>query len=124
VMFAPGETVMPHVKAGKLRALAVTSAHRATTLPELPTVSESGVPGYDAIGWFGLLAPSGTPPAIVEKISRDANRVLADPEVKQRMLALGAEPSGDAPQEFGRFIHADQAKWANLMRERGITLAE
>lgn len=122
VMFAPGETVMPHVKAGKLQALAVTSARRATALPDLPTVSESGVPGYEAIGWFGLLAPAATPRALVERISRDANRVLADPEVRKLMLALGAEPSGDTPEEFGRFIRADQAKWSQLMRERGISI--
>jgi tripartite-type tricarboxylate transporter receptor subunit TctC len=124
VMFAPGETVMAHVHAGKLRALAVTSAQRATALPDLPAVAESGVPGYEAIGWFGLLAPAATPRSIVEKISRDANQVLADPEVKQRMLALGAEPSGDTPGEFARFIHDDQAKWSKLMRERGIVVTE
>jgi tripartite-type tricarboxylate transporter receptor subunit TctC len=122
VMFAPGETVMSQVKAGRLRALAVTSAKRATAIPDLPTVAEAGVPGYEAIGWFGLLAPVATPRAIVEKISRDANAVLADPDVRQKMLALGAEPSGDTPQEFGRFILADQAKWSKLMRERGIVV--
>jgi tripartite-type tricarboxylate transporter receptor subunit TctC len=122
VMFAPGETVMPQVKAGRLRALAVTSARRATAIPDLPTVAEAGVPGYEAIGWFGLLAPAATPKAIVEKVSRDANAVLADPEVRAKMLALGAEPWADTPEEFGRFIHADQAKWSKLMRERGIVV--
>ena len=122
VMFAPGETVMPQVKAGKLRALAVTSAKRASAIPDLPTVSEAGVPGYEAIGWFGLLAPSATPHALVEKISRDANAVLANPDVHSKMLALGAEPSGDTPREFGRFIRADQAKWTKLMKERGIVV--
>jgi len=122
VMFAPGETVMPQVKAGRLRALAVTSARRASALPDLPTVAEAGVPGYEAIGWFGLLAPAATPRALVEKLSRDANAVLADREVRSKMLALGAEPSGDTPDEFARFIHADQAKWTKLMRERGIVV--
>jgi len=124
VMFAPGETVMGHVKAGKLRALAVTSAKRASAIPELPTVSEAGVPGYEAIGWFGLLAPVATPRALVERISRDANRVLADPDVRERMLALGAEPSGDSPEAFGRFIRADQAKWSRLVAERGIRIED
>ncbi len=124
VMFAPGETVMPQVRAGKLKALAVTSARRATALPEYPTVAEAGVAGYEAIGWFGLLAPVATPNALVERISRDANQVLADAQVKQRMLGLGAEPSGDTPEEFGRFIHADQAKWTKLMRERGIAATD
>jgi tripartite-type tricarboxylate transporter receptor subunit TctC len=122
VMFAPGETVMSHVKAGKLRALAVTSANRASTVPDLPTLAEAGVPGYEAIGWFGLLAPAATAKSLVERISRDANRVLADPEVRDRMLALGAEPSGDTPEAFGRFIRADQAKWSRLVRERGISV--
>jgi tripartite-type tricarboxylate transporter receptor subunit TctC len=120
VMFAPGETVMPHVQAGKLRALAVTSLRRATALPQLPTAAESGLPGYEAIGWFGLLAPAATPPALVAKLSADANQVLADPEVKRKMLAMGAEPSGNSPQAFGDFIRADMAKWARLMAERGI----
>jgi tripartite-type tricarboxylate transporter receptor subunit TctC len=121
VMFAPAQTVMPHVQGGKLKAFAVTSAKRSTTLPDLPTVAEAGVPGYEAIGWFGLLAPAKTPPAIVAKLSADANKVLAEADVKQRMLILGAEPSGDTPQQFTVFIHADQAKWSRLMKERGIT---
>jgi len=120
VMFAPGETVMPHVQAGKLRALAVTSLRRATALPALPTAAESGLPGYEAIGWFGLLAPAATPPALVAKLSADANQVLANPEVKGKMLAMGAEPSGNTPQAFADFIRADMAKWARLMAERGI----
>jgi tripartite-type tricarboxylate transporter receptor subunit TctC len=122
VMFAPGETVMPQVKAGRLRALAVTSAKRATAIPELPTVAEAGVPGYEAIGWFGLLAPAATPRALVERLSRDANAVLANPEVRTKMLALGAEPSGDTPEQFARFIHGDQAKWTKLIQERGIVV--
>jgi len=120
LMFAPAQTVMPHVKAGRLKALAVTSARRSTSLPELPTAAESGLPGYEAIGWFGLLAPAGTPPAIVAKLSADANRVLAESEVSQKMLALGAEPAGDTPEHFARFIRDDQAKWSRLMAERGI----
>jgi tripartite-type tricarboxylate transporter receptor subunit TctC len=121
VMFAPAQTVMPHAAAGKLKALAVTSAKRAASLPEVPTAAESGLPGYEAIGWFGLLAPAATPRELVAKISADANKVLADPDVKQKTLALGAEPSGNTPEQFARFIRDDQAKWSKLMRERGIT---
>jgi tripartite-type tricarboxylate transporter receptor subunit TctC len=120
LMFAPAQTAMPHVQAGKLRAYAVTSAQRSATLPDLPTAAESGLPGYEAIGWFGLLAPAATPKAVVEKLSADANQVLADPEVKQRMLALGAEPAGNTPAQFAAFIRGDQAKWSKLMQERGI----
>ena len=120
LMFAPAQTVMQHVQAGRLKALAVTSAQRSTTLPELPTAAESGLPGYEAIGWFGLLAPAGTPPAVVAKISADANRVMADPDIRRKMVAVGAEPSGNSPAEFARFIREDQAKWSRLMAERGI----
>ena len=121
VMFAPAQTVMPQVQGGKLRALAVTSAKRATTLPELPTAAEAGVPGYEAVGWFGLLAPAATPRERVSTLSVDANKVLSDPEVRQKMLALGAEPSGNTPEQFARYIRDDQAKWSKLMRERNIT---
>jgi tripartite-type tricarboxylate transporter receptor subunit TctC len=120
LMFAPAQTVMPHVQAGRLKALAVTSARRSTSLPELPTAAESGLPGYEAIGWFGMLVPAGTPAAVVARISADANRVMAEPEVRQKMLALGAEPAGNTPEEFARFIRDDQAKWSRLMAERGI----
>jgi tripartite-type tricarboxylate transporter receptor subunit TctC len=120
LMFAPAPTVMPHAEAGKLRVIAVTSARRSATLPQVPTVAESGLPGYDAIGWFGLLAPAATPTAIVERLSQDVNTVLAKADVKQRMLLLGVEPSGNTPEQFARFIRDDLAKWAKLMRERGI----
>jgi tripartite-type tricarboxylate transporter receptor subunit TctC len=120
LMFAPAQSVMPHVQAGKLRALAVTSAKRYPVIPDLPTVAEAGVPGYEAVGWFGLLVPAKTPAAIVEKLSADANQALGERDVKQRMAILGAEPSGDTPAQFARFIHDDQAKWSKLMKEHGI----
>lgn len=121
LMFAPAQTVMPYVREGRLRALALTGSKRSETLPELPTVAESGLPGYEAVGWFGLLAPAATPREIVAKISADANRVLGEREVREKMLGLGADPSGDTPEEFARFIRDDQAKWSKLMREAGIT---
>ena len=120
VMFAPAETVMQHVKTGKLRALAVTSGQRFPVLPDLPTVAESGVPGYSAVGWFGLFAPAATPKDIVAKISADANKVLREPAVKEKMEAAGAEPSPNSPEEFGKFVRSEMDKWAKLMKERGI----
>jgi tripartite-type tricarboxylate transporter receptor subunit TctC len=120
LMFAPAQTVMPYVREGRLRALALTGSRRSETLPDLPTVAESGLPGYEAVGWFGLLAPAATPHATVAKISADANRVLAEREVREKMLGLGADPSGDTPEEFARFIRDDQAKWSKLMKEAGI----
>ena len=120
LLFAPAQAVMPHVQAGKLKAFAVTSARRSKTLPDLPTVAEAGVPGYEAIGWFGLLAPAATPKPVIAKLSTDANAVLRDGDVVQKMMGLGAEPSGNSPAEFAAFIRDDQAKWSRLMRERGI----
>jgi tripartite-type tricarboxylate transporter receptor subunit TctC len=121
LMFAPAQTVMPYVREGRLKALALTGSKRSETLPDLPTVAESGLPGYGAVGWFGLLAPAATPRPTVVKVSLDVNRVLAEREVREKMLGLGADPSGDTPEEFARFIREDQAKWAKLMREAGIT---
>jgi len=119
-MFSPAETVMQHVQGGRLKALAVTSARRFGALPDLPTVAEAGVPGYEAIGWFGLFAPAATPKDLVAKISADVNKVLADPDVKQKMLAAGAEPHGMSPAEFAAFVRSEMDKWARLMKERGI----
>jgi tripartite-type tricarboxylate transporter receptor subunit TctC len=120
LLFAPSQAVIQHVAAGKLKALATTGNRRPETLPNLPTVGEAGIPGYEAVGWFGLLAPAATPRSLVFKISADANRVLADPDIRTRMQALGADPAGNTPDEFARFIRSDQAKWANLMRAAGI----
>jgi tripartite-type tricarboxylate transporter receptor subunit TctC len=113
---------MGHVRNGKLRALAVTSAKRFAVLPDLPTVAESGVPGYSAVGWFGLFAPAGTPKELVAKISADANTVLKMPEVKQRMVVAGAEPSPDTPEQFAAFVKSEMDKWAKLMKDRGIVV--
>jgi tripartite-type tricarboxylate transporter receptor subunit TctC len=119
LMFSPAQTVMPHVRSGKLKALATTGARRPEELPDLPTVAQT-VPGYSAVGWFGLLAPAGTPKPVIRKISDDANRVLADRDVRSKMQALGAEPGGGSPEGFTSFIHDDMAKWSKLMKEAGI----
>ena len=122
LLFAPAQAVMPSVQSGKLKAYAVTSAKRATALPELPTAIEAGVPGYDAVGWFGLFAPVATSKDVVNKVAADSNKVLADPEVRKKILALGAEPSGGTPEEFARFAAADRAKWAKLIKERSLVV--
>ncbi len=116
-MFAPAETVMPHVRSGKLVALGVTSSVRARALPELPTIAESGVPGYSAVGWFGLLAPSGTPAPVVARLSSDIEAALKSPEVVKAILSAGAEPSQGTPEDFGRFIHEEIAKWGQLQEQ-------
>ena len=114
LMFAPGQTVSPHVKAGKLQALAVTSATRAKAFPELPPASEAGLAGYSAVGWFGLLAPAATPPAVVRKINADVNALLAQAAIERTLLANGAEPASGSPEAFGKFIVDELDKWGQL----------
>ncbi len=120
LLFAPSQAVIQHVKAGKLKALATTGAMRSETLPELPTVSEAGVPGYAAVGWFGLLAPVATPRPLLNKINEEVVKVLKDKDLRKTASDLGADIVGNSPEEFARFIRDDQAKWAKLMREAGI----
>ena len=108
-----------HIKAGKLRALAVTGAKREPHLPNVPTVMESGVPGYEAYVWMGLLAPKGTPATIIEKIHRDLMQVLATAEVRNYMASAGIEISGTTPAEFGLFFRAERDQWGKIVREIG-----
>jgi tripartite-type tricarboxylate transporter receptor subunit TctC len=108
-----------HIKAGKLRALAVTGSKRSPQLPDVPTVMESGVPGYEAYVWMGLLAPKGTPAAIVDRINRDVVAVLATPEVKGYMANSGIEIVGSTPAEFAAFFRAEREQWAKVVRETG-----
>ena len=121
-MVAPTQSVTGHVKSGKLRALAVTGSKRLATLPEVPTLAEAGVPGYEAVGWFGLLAPVATPRDIVTMLNREINRILQLPDVKTRLLELGAEPASLSPEQFIDFIRSDNAKWEKLIKERGIVV--
>jgi tripartite-type tricarboxylate transporter receptor subunit TctC len=119
LMFAPGQAVLPHVKAGKLQALAVTSSIRAKAAPDLPTMAEAGLPGYSAVGWFGLLAPADTPKAVVDKLSVDVNAALQNPAIEKTMLASGAEPANISADEFGRFIVQELDKWSALEKVMG-----
>lgn len=111
-----------HIKAGKLRALAVTGDKRLPALPEVPTLGEGALPGFNAISWIGLLAPAGTPPEVVDRISADVRAVLADEAVKARFAGLGGVPRATSPQEFGRLIAADKARYAQIIRSRKITI--
>ena len=110
-----------HIKAGKLRALAVTSDRRLPALPDVPTLAEGALPGFNAISWIGLLAPAGTPQDIQEKIAADVRAVLADEAVKARFAALGGVPRATSPQDFGKLIAADKARYAEIIRSRSIT---
>ena len=110
---------LPQIKAGKLRALAVTSATRAPALPDVPTVAEAGLPGFEASSWFGVLAPAGTPPAIVAKLNAEIARWLATPEAKEKLLAQGANAAGGAPDDFARHIASETTKWAKVVKASG-----
>ncbi len=110
-----------HIKAGKLRALAVTSDKRVSALPEVPTLSESVLPGFNAVSWIGLLAPGGTPQDIVDKIALDIRTTLADESAKARFVSLGGVPHATTPQEFSKLITEDKRRYAQLIRSRKIT---
>ena len=121
VLFGPPPAVLKQVQAGALKALAVTGPQRSVLWPEIPTVAESGVPGYDAVGWYGLLAPAKTPREVVLRIAAEVARALQVPTVAERLSAVGATPAAGSPDDFARFLEADTAKWANLMAKAGIT---
>ena len=115
-------TALPHIKSGKLRALAVTSAKRSGLLPEVATVAESGLPGYEAAGWFGVLAPAGTPPAVVAKLNAEINRVLDLPEVKATLASDGAEPAGGSPAQMAESARVASVKWGKIIRELNLRI--
>lgn len=111
-----------HIKAGKLRALAVTSSQRVSALPDVPTLAESAVPAFNSISWIGLLAPAGTPPAVVDQIAADLREVINTPEVKSRLVDLGGVPRSTSPAEFSRLIDDDRKRYTTIIKNRGITL--
>jgi tripartite-type tricarboxylate transporter receptor subunit TctC len=111
---------MPYVMAGNLRALAITSPQRSPLAPELPTMAEAGVSGYEMSGWNGIFAVEGTPPEIVGRVHSEVVKILRAPEVRRELAALGAEPVGDTPDEFGAFLKADMARWGKIIQEKGI----
>ena len=114
VMFVNLPPALGHIKSGKVRALAVTTARRWPALPDVPTVAESGVDGFETVAWFGLLAPAGTPPAIVERLAAEVRRIAQLPDVRARIEATGAEAVGSTPQEFARRIGDDVDKWKRV----------
>ncbi len=120
VMFDNAPNVLPQVKAGRLRALATSGAQRTSRAPELPTVAEAGVPGYELMVWFGLVAPAGTPREIVQKLNAEVTKILAMPDVRERFLAQGVEPVGSTPEQFGEHIRAQMAKWSRVVQEAGV----
>jgi len=118
--FATISTALPHIKQGKLRALAVTSTRRSTAAPEFPTIAEAGVPGYEHSSWVGILAPAKTPRAVIEKLHREMVKIVHTPEVKAMFLRDGLESVGNSPLEFDAIIKAEMARWAKLVKAAGI----
>jgi tripartite-type tricarboxylate transporter receptor subunit TctC len=117
LIFHNAPVVLPHHKAGSLRCLGITSGRRHESAPELPTLSEAGLPGYEVTAWFGILAPTGTPAAVISKVHGDVVKVLAMPDVKERFVTQIAEPVASTPEEFGAFIRTEITKWAAVVKQ-------
>ncbi len=113
---------LPQVKSGKIRGLAVSSPKRSPVMPDIPTIAEAAVPGYSSGSWFGLVAPAGTPKAVVDKLSAETARILKLPDVAERISALGAEAVGDRPEQFAAYIKAEIAKWAKVIKDANVEL--
>jgi tripartite-type tricarboxylate transporter receptor subunit TctC len=120
IYFSTIPAALQQVKAGKLRALAVTSTTRVNEIPDIPTVAESGLPGFQVIGWFGLFAPAGTPNAVVHRLNAEIVKTLAAPETRDRLSGHGLIPGGGTPQDLGRFLSEEIVRWRKLIQEAGI----
>lgn len=115
-------SALGHIKTGRLRALAVTSAKRSAEMPDVPTIAESGYRGFEANTWYGLLAPAGTPAAVVTRLNAEVNRVLAMPDVRDRLASEGGDALGGSPEQFASFLKAEHAKWGRVVKESGAKL--
>jgi len=122
IMFDNMPSAIQHVRSGKLRPIAVTTAKRSPELPDVPTIAEAGVPGYEATSWFGMFAPAGTPAPIVAQLNKALVKVLSQPETKKKMADQGAEPVSETPEQFAAFIQAESAKWGKVVKESGASV--
>jgi tripartite-type tricarboxylate transporter receptor subunit TctC len=120
MMFAGISTALPHIRAGKLVALAIASPQRSAQLPDVPTVAESGFPGFDVTSWYGIVVRSGTPPAVVRKLHADMAEALASADVKDKLAGLGLDPLGNSPEDFAKMIAAESRKWSEIVRKADI----
>ncbi|SDZ84459.1 Bug family tripartite tricarboxylate transporter substrate binding protein [Acidovorax soli] len=122
IMFDNMPSVIPHVRSGKLRAIAITTSKRSAELPDVPTIAEAGVPGYEAMSWFGMFAPAATPKPVLDKLTGALAKVLANPEVKKKIADQGGEPVNETPAQFATFIKSESAKWGKVVKESGASL--
>lgn len=120
VLFHNAPVLLPHIKAGTLWPIAVTSATRSAAVPDVPTMAEAGVPGFEITAWFGFMAPGGTPQPLIQKISADVARIVAMPEIQERILSQASEPVGNRPEEYAAFINAEIVKWRDLIKLANI----
>jgi len=120
VNFDTMPTVLSYIKAGRLKAIAVGAPHRTVQLPDVPTIAESGLPGYEATNWYGLFAPAGVPREIVARINADVNRALKDPDLRDKIINTGGEPLGGSSEEFGKFVRSEVAKWGKTIKDANI----
>ena len=120
--FGTAVAFLPHIKSGKVAPVAVTNPKRSTTLTELPTLNESGVPGYEAVQWFGIAAPTGTPREVIDRLYKEIRAILDMPEVQKRFTELGFDVAGSTPEEFGRFLQAENEKWKKIAEIAGTKL--
>ena len=122
LMFESTNSIAPHVVAGRVRALAVTGARRATSLPTIPTLIEAGVPGYEVTAWTGVIAPAGLPRPVLDRLNRAVNMSINDPAVRERLIQLGSEGGGGTPEQYAEIIRKDSAKWAEVIRRSGAKI--
>ena len=122
IMFPGAPIALPQVKAGKLRALGTTGARRTAAAPELPPISESGLPGYEVSVWYGVLAPAGTPAAVINRHHSEISKIVQLPEIKERWAVLGAEAVHNTPGQFAAFLKTDLGKWAKVVRDSGAKI--
>ncbi|MHA7682764.1 Bug family tripartite tricarboxylate transporter substrate binding protein [Cupriavidus sp. PET2-C1] len=122
MMFAQVSSALPYIKAGKLHALGVASQKRLAVMPDVPTIAEQGFPRFEAVSWYALMAPAGTPREVIARINHQALEVLASPALKEKLATLGMDPSGGTPQELATTIEQDSARWAGVIRKRQITV--
>jgi tripartite-type tricarboxylate transporter receptor subunit TctC len=121
-MFESTNSIAPHVKAGRVRALAVTGEKRSSSLPEVPTMIEAGVPGYEVNAWSGVITTAGVPRAVLDKLNAAVNKAINVPEAKERLFAMGSEGGGGTPEEFAELIRRDSAKWADVIKRSGAKI--